>query len=201
MFNKKIDINAPIHELIATRWSGRAYDPSKLIERKEVISLLEAARWAPSCFGYQPWRYIICDKALNGACWTKLLECLSEGNQSWAKNAPLLLLATADLKNSNNDLNKWSEYDTGAASQNLSIQATALGLMVHQMGGFDVDKSRNNFKIPNRYMPMAVISVGYQLPEDKIPEEMKEREYSHRVRNSISENFFEGEWENPIQVS
>ena len=200
MFNKKIDVNAPVHELIAKRWSGRAYDPKKMIARKEIISMLEAARWAPSCFGYQPWRYVVCDKASNELSWEKLLKCLSEGNQSWAQNAPLLLLAIADSKNSKNDTNRWGEYDTGAASENLSIQATALGLMVHQMGGFDLVMARRKFKIPERYVPMAVISIGYQLKEDEIPEGIKEREHNDRVRNIIEENFFEGEWQKPIET-
>ena len=82
MFQKKIDVSAPIHELISARWSGRAYDCNKMLSRKKIISLLEAARWAPSCSGYQPWRYIVCDKISNKLSWSKALECLSEGNQS-----------------------------------------------------------------------------------------------------------------------
>ena len=90
MFNKKINTNAPIHELISARWSGRAYDPNRMLSRQQIISLLEAARWAPSCYGYQPWRYIVCDKASNESSWSKALECLAEGNQVWAKNASVL---------------------------------------------------------------------------------------------------------------
>ena len=201
MFHKKIDVSAPIHELISARWSGRAYDCNKILTRKKIISLLEAARWAPSCSGYQPWRYIICDKLSNELSWSKALECLSEGNQKWAKNAPLLLLTCADSKGSNDNINRWCEYDTGAASENLCLQATALGLMAHQMGGFSVEKARSYFDIPESYVPMAIISIGYQLAEDIIPDNMKNREYSDRNRNTLDMNFFEGSWNKPILLS
>ena len=201
MFQKKIDVSAPIHELISARWSGRAYDCNKMLSRKKIISLLEAARWAPSCSGYQPWRYIVCDKISNKLSWSKALECLSEGNQSWARNAPLLLLTCADSKGPNDNINRWGEYDTGAASENLSLQATALGLMTHQMGGFSIEKARAHFNIPESYTPMAIISVGYQLAEEKIPESMNDREYSVRDRNSLDMNFFEGSWNKPVLLS
>ena len=201
MFNKEIDVYTPIHELISARWSGRAYDSDRMLSRKEIISLLEAARWAPSCSGLQPWRFLVCDKSSNKMSWTKALECLSEGNQDWAKHAPLLLLSCADSIAHNDNINRWSEHDTGAASENLSLQATALGLMVHQMGGFSVEKARKKFDIPERYTPMAMISVGYQLAEDKIPENMREREYSNRTRNTLDKNFFEGSWNEPILLS
>ena len=198
MFNKKIDVSAPIHEMISKRWSGRAYDADKMLARIDIISLLEAARWAPSCSGIQPWRFIVCDKASNKSSWIKALDCLSEGNRDWAQYAPLLLLSCADSKGPTNNINRWGKYDTGAASENLCLQATVLGLMTHQMGGFDMEKARNSFNIPIRYIPMAMISIGYQLTEDKIPENMRDREYSKRERNLLDVNFFEGSWETPV---
>jgi nitroreductase len=195
MFNKDIETKVAIHELIAARWSGRAYDPEKSLSREQIISLVEAARWAPSCFGDQPWRFIIFDKTTNQAAWGKALECLSEGNQAWAKNAPLLLLACADsVFSQNGNPNRWAQYDTGAASLNLSLQATALDLMVHQMGGFDAEKTKIEFSIPERFSPMAMITVGYQLAESAIPEDIKQREYNARARNTLDENFFAGDW-------
>ena len=199
MFTKKIETKVSIHELIAARWSGRAYDAEKFLSREAIISLVEAARWAPSCFGDQPWRFIVFDKATNNAAWDKALNCLAEGNQGWAKDAPLLLLACADsVLSQNGKPNRWGQYDTGAAALNLSLQATALGLMVHQMGGFDAEKTRTEFAIPEQYTPMAMMSVGYQLAEDAIPENIKEREYNPRARNTLDENFFEGTWGDPI---
>ncbi len=198
MFNKKIETKAPIHELIASRWSGRAYDSSRPVEQEQLVSLLEAARWAPSCYGDQPWRFLVFDRMTNMPAWEKACLCLSEGNREWAKQAPLLLLSCADSKLSNGKPNRWGQYDTGAATLNLSLQAASSGLMVHQMGGFDADMAKEAFKIPEQFTSMAIISVGYQLAEDEIPEELKEREYNDRARNPLAENFFDGVWDKPI---
>lgn len=199
MFSKKIETKSTIHDLIASRWSGRAYDPDKFVSQEDIISLIEAARWAPSCYGDQPWRFIVFDKATNEAAWQQAVDCLVEGNRSWAKDAPLLLLSVADsVLSKNGNPNRFGQYDTGAATENLCLQATALGLMVHQMGGFDADKSRDLFSIPEQFTPMAMMSVGYQLAEDKIPEDVKEREYGERERNPLGDNFFNGTWDNPI---
>ena len=199
MFNKKIETKAAIHELIASRWSGRAYNSTKFVSREQIISLIEAARWAPSCFGDEPWRFIVFDKATNESAWEKALDCLAEGNRAWAKDAPLLLLACADsVMSKNGNPNRWGQYDTGAASENICLQATALGLMAHQMGGFDADKTRKDFAIPEQFTPMAMMTVGYQLAEDDIPDDIKEREYGERARNPLENNFFEGTWDKPI---
>lgn len=199
MFTKKIETKVAIHELIAARWSGRAYDSAKMLTREAIMALVEAARWAPSCFGDQPWRFLVFDKATNQAGWDKALSCLVEGNRGWAKDAPLLLLACADsVLSQNGNPNRWGQYDTGAASENLSLQATALGLMVHQMGGFDADKTRIEFAIPEQFTPIAMMTVGYQLPEAAISDDIKEREYNARARNTLDENFFEGHWGEPI---
>jgi nitroreductase len=200
MFNKKIETKAAIHDLIASRWSGRAYDSSKNVSRNDIISLIEAARWAPSCYGDQPWRFIVFDKATNESSWQKALDCLAEGNRAWAKDAPLLLLSCSDsVLSANGKPNRWAQYDTGAATENLCLQAAALGLMVHQMGGYDADKTRELFSIPEQFTPMAMMTVGYQLAEDDIPEDIKEREYNERARNPIEDNFFEGSWEHPVK--
>lgn len=199
MFSKKIETEAVIHELIASRWSGRAYDSEKFVSRENILSLIEAARWAPSCYGDQPWRYIIFDKATNETAWQQAVDCLVEGNRAWAKDAPLLMLSVADsVLTQNGRPNRWGQYDTGAATENLCLQATALGLMVHQMGGFDSDKTRKLFSIPEQFTPMAMLTVGYQLVEDKIPEDVKEREYAERTRNPLGNNFFVGSWGNPV---
>ncbi len=100
-----------------------------------VLALAEAARWSPSCFGDEPWRYIVFDRQTDSEAWQKAFDCLAEGNQNWAAAAPLLLLAVAGLRFSSNEkANRWAQYDTGAASMSLCIQATSMDLMVHQMG-------------------------------------------------------------------
>lgn len=197
MIEKKAITQKPIHELIANRWSGRAFAPDHDISQEQLISLLEAARWAPSCYGDQPWRFIICKKSINEEAWNNAFSCLSEGNQSWASEAPVLILVSADsMLTKNNMPNRWGQYDAGAASMSLCLQATDLGLMVHQMGGFDAEKARKIFAIPDQFTPMAMMAIGYQLPLDSIPEDKKERELSERQRRPLAENFFEGNWGN-----
>jgi len=189
----------PIHDLIAQRWSGRAYDASQGVSKEQVISLLEAARWAPSCFGDQPWRYVVCNKADNLQAWQAAFDCLVPGNQSWAVNAPVLLLICADTLFSHNDKpNKWAPYDTGAATENLCLQATALGLMAHQMGGFDADKARTTFNVPERYQILAMVTVGYQADVESLTGETKERETAPRSRKPLNELFFNGQWDQAI---
>lgn len=195
MFKKKIDTQADINEILASRWSGRAYDAKRPVLHRDILSLLEAARWAPSCFGDEPWRYIVCDKTTNESAWNKAFDCLSEGNQSWAVNAPILILATANTLFAHNGKdNRWAQYDTGAASMSLCVQATSMGLMVHQMGGFSADKAVQAFSIPEQYTAMAMMAVGYQLAKNEIPEDLMERESAERQRNPLGDQFFAGEW-------
>jgi len=185
-----------IHELLANRWSGRAYDADQSVSKEQVVSLLEAARWAPSCFGDQPWRYVVCNKADNLQAWQAAFDCLVPGNQGWAVNAPVLLLICADTLFGHNDKpNKWAAYDTGAATENLCLQATALGLMAHQMGGFDADKARATFNVPERYQILAMVTVGYQASVDTLSGEVKERELAARSRKPLEELFFNGVWQ------
>jgi nitroreductase len=199
MFSKKIETKATIHELIASRWSGRAYDSSRPVEQEQLLSLLEAARWAPSCYGDQPWRFIVFERMTNMPAWEQAELCLGEGNRAWAKHAPLLILACANsVMSKNGNPNRWGQYDTGAATISLCLQAAALGLMVHQMGGFDAEMACEKFEIPEQFTPMAMMTVGYQLPEDEIPDDMKDREYNERARNPLGDNFFDGTWDKPI---
>jgi nitroreductase len=189
----------PIHDIIANRWSGRAYDASKPVSKQQIISLLEAARWAPSCFGDEPWRYVVCNKADNMQAWQAAFDCLVPGNQGWAVNAPVLLLICADtVFRANGKPNKWAPYDTGAATENLCLQAAASGLMAHQMGGFDADKARTTFKVPERFQILPMVTVGYQAPVESLSDEVKERELATRNRQPLGELFFDGAWEKPI---
>jgi nitroreductase len=198
MFEKNALTQTPITDNLARRWSGRAYDPDRPVAHVQLLPLLEAARWAPSCFGYQPWRFLIWDRHADAATWQRAFDCLVEGNRAWAAQAPLLLLATADSQFADGRANRWSQYDTGAAAMSLAVQATALGLMVHQMGGFDAGRIRTEFAIPESFDCLAMITVGYQLPIDRIPEELKERELAPRSRRELGETFFAGAWGRPF---
>jgi len=188
-----------IEETIANRWSGRAYDASKAVTQAQVIALVEAARWAPSCFGDEPWRFIIWNKNTDAAAWQKAFDTLVPFNQGWVKDSPILILATANtLFGHNGKENRWGAYDTGAASENICLQATALGLMAHQMGGFDADKVRAAFSIPEQFQLMAMISVGYPVDVSTLAGEVLERETAARKRKALGEVFFADAWEQAI---
>lgn len=190
----------PIHDLLANRWSGRAYDASQPVTQVQLIRLLEAARWAPSCFGDQPWRFVVCQKAENPAAWQAAFDSLVPGNQAWAINAPVLILVCADTVFSHNEKpNKWGAYDTGAAVENLCLQATALGMMAHQMGGFDAEQARAAFKVPERYQILPMVTVGYAAAIETLSDELKERELAPRQRKPLEALFYNGSWETPLR--
>jgi len=202
MIEKKAETSVPIHELIARRWSGRAFAPDRRVADGDILALLEAARWAPSCYGDQPWRYIVCNKYTNMEAWQNAAACMSAGNQSWARHAPLLILVVADnFMARDGRANRWGQYDTGAASMSLCLQATDLGLMTHQMGGFDANSARKLFCIPVQCTPMSVLAVGYALPESDIAPELKERELRARVRSPLTEHFYDGAWNVPYVIT
>jgi nitroreductase len=189
----------PINNVIASRWSGRAYDASKLVSSEQIIALLEAARWAPSCFGDQPWRFIVWNKKTDEGAWQQAFECLAPSNQTWVKDAPVLMLVCADtLFNHNQQPNRWAQYDTGAAAENLCLQAGSMGLMAHQMGGFNADNVREKFEIPAQYNPMAMLSVGYAADIASLEGDVLIRETAARSRRPLKDLFFAESWGKPI---
>ena len=200
MLKKSAVTQVAIADLIAHRWSPRAIDPDQPVSREQILALLEAARWAPSCFGDQPWRYLLWDRFRDAAAWQQAFECLAEGNQGWVKNAPLLLLSIATPNfGHNNKSNRWAQHDTGAASENLCLQATALGLVAHQMGGFDPEQAKIRFNIPTDHVCMAMIAVGHPGPTEVLPEALRERELAARERKPLAEMVFEGAWNQSLQ--
>jgi nitroreductase len=195
MQHKPAKTSVKIHDLIQTRWSPRAIDPDKDVSHEDLTALLEAARWAPSCFNDQPWRFIVWVKSQDETSWQQALSCLAEKNQLWAKNAPVLMLSIAmDNFNHNGKPNRWAMYDTGAASVSLCFQATALGMVVHQMGGFNAEKARDLFKLPSDCTPMSMIAVGYQADIDVLDDDFKEAELAERSRASLDQRFYFGQW-------
>ncbi|MBT6043528.1 MAG: nitroreductase family protein [Gammaproteobacteria bacterium] len=195
MINKAIDVSAPVHELISSRWSGVSYDPAKMVDDADLRAMAEAARWAPSCFGDQPWRVIFCSKSSDSEAWQQAYSCLAEGNQPWCQHAPVLAIICADtLFSQTDEENAWGAYDTGAAAISICLQASSLGLMTHQMAGFSPDLARETFTIPARYQPMAMMTIGYQCAEADIPEALRGRELAPRKRNPLAEHFFLSGW-------
>lgn len=199
---KVAETSRTIHRLIAERWSPRAFDRTKPVSREQLVALFEAARWAPSCFGDEPWRYIVWDRDRDEAAWQKAFDCLTPGNQLWVKNAPILITSIANSAFGHNGKpNRWAQHDTGAASENLVLQAAASGLAAHQMGGFDAEKLRATFGIPAGFTPMAMIAVGHRGNADLLPPDYRARELASRARKPLTEKFFEGGWGAPLSVA
>lgn len=149
-----------INKLIKDRKSIRAFC-DKEVEQEKLELMFEAAHWAPSSMNEQPWRFIYVTK--NDADYDKVFSALNDGNKKWAVKAPVLLVAIA--KNNyhyKNRENTHAMYDLGQAVAMLSVQATDLGLYVHQMGGVHFDVLQENLKIPDDYTPSTVIAVGYK---------------------------------------
>lgn len=191
--------SAAIAPALAERWSPRAIDASRPVTHEHLLSLLEAARWAPSCFGEEPWRYIVWNRFVDAESWQRALDCLTPKNQIWAKNAPLLLLSLADpIFTKNQKPNRWAQHDTGAASENLCVQAATLGLVAHQMGGFDQDKIKRSFNIPETLTALAVIAVGHPGNPAELEADQQEKELGPRQRKPLSENFFLSGWGIPF---
>ena len=189
-----------INDIIEARWSPRAFDPDKQVSHDDLMALLEAAHWAPSCFNDQPWRFVVCNKATDYSGWQNALAILAEKNRRWAKNAPVLILAVAmENFNHNGQPNRWAMYDTGAASVSLCLQATAMGMSVHQMGGFDAEKAREVFNLPVDCKPMSMMAVGYQAKVKVLDEDFKEAEVAARSRALLNERFYMGQWGRGIQ--
>lgn len=173
-------------QLLSKRYSGYEFDTSRSVSHEQLQKIVEAGRLAPSSYNEQPWSFIICDRNTNQKAYDKALSTLVELNQGWAKNAPVLVISVATNKSTQNgETNRWAPYDTGAAAFGMMLQATSLGLMAHQMGGFDEVKVRKEFSIPNDFTPMSVMAIGYPAANET---------QKDRKRKAISENFFSGTW-------
>jgi len=187
-----------IHPILASRWSPRAFNAARPVERSKLIACLEAARWAPSCFGDEPWRFIVCDLSQDKDTWQRLLDCLTPKNQEWAKNAPVLMLACSAAQFRKGNPNRWGGYDTGQAAISLCLQAGSLGLASHQMGGFDSEAVRTAFDIPADFTPMAAIALGYRADAGILDEGFRNVELTGRQRRPMGESFFAGGWNQPV---
>ena len=178
-----------VNELIRNRWSPRAFSGEK-ISTEIMMSLFEAASWAPSSRNEQPWRFIygIKNEGLN---YNKIYDTLVLWNQEWAKSAPLLVLTVAKLDSEfHNRENTFALYDLGQSVANLALQATSLNLYCHQMGGFDEEKAKETFQLPPHYNAVSVIAIGYLGDPNILPEDMKELELKARTRYDLDKIIF-----------
>lgn len=184
-----------INELMRRRWSPRAFEDDRAVERDKILTMLEAARWAPSCFNDQPRSFVVFDGSDDVAL-GKARDCLSPGN-AWARKAPMLMISVArETFEYNGKPNRWGQHDTGLATENLLLEAVEMGLAAHPMAGFDADRARVEFGIPEGFTPMAMIAIGYPYrgPLEDLDEKLRGKELASRERKSISEIAFAGFW-------
>jgi nitroreductase len=191
--SKDASLDHPIHELLVKRWSPYAFS-NKPVSKDDLRSLFEAARWAPSSYNEQPWRYIIATQNEPEA-FKGLLSCLVEGNQPWAKAAPVLALGCTSQKFAlNGQPNAAAEHDLGAASAYLTFEATARGLCVHQMIGILPDRARELYQIPADVRPLTGLAIGYLGDSNALAETYKKRDLAVRQRKRVAEFLFAGRW-------
>jgi nitroreductase len=181
----------PIHELLARRWSTRAFT-SQPVAPETLRVLFEAARWAPSSGNGQPWHFLVARKQ-DAADFEKLASTLNPGN-AWAKAAPVLAIAVAALERAPGKPNAHAWFDLGLACENLALQATALGLAVHMMAGFSADQARAVCGIPERFAPVAALAIGYPADPATLPEDLRAKDLAPRTRKPQSEFVFSATW-------
>ena len=196
MTQKKASTEYPISELLAERWSPYGFG-DRPVAPADLRSLFEAARWAASSYNEQPWNYLVATKE-DPEEFEKILSCLVEANQAWAKAAPVLALGVVNLTFArNNKANRAAVHDLGLASASLVLEATARGLSVHQMIGILPDKAREVFHIPENSEAWTALAIGYKADPDKLPEALRARDLAPRSRKPLSQFVFTGKWGNP----
>ena len=190
---KQASPDHPINEHLAARWSPCAM-ADRDVSDADVRSLFEAARWAASSRNEQPWSYIVAKRS-NAEEFAKILSCLVEANQVWARHASVLAIACfATTHARNGEPNPAASHDLGAASASLTFEATSRGLMVHQMIGILSDRARELFHVPAGVTPLTAIAIGYEGDPNALPEPQRQRDLAPRTRKPLSEFVFTGEW-------
>ncbi|MGG5890363.1 nitroreductase family protein [Falsiroseomonas sp. HC035] len=190
----------PIHPLLAARWSPRAFTGAPVTAEQEA-SLLEAGRWAASCFNEQPWVFVTARKEAEPEAFAKLLSLLSVNNQAWAPAAGLLVIGFARTKfAANGNPNAVAYYDLGQAVAQMALQAVELGLGSHQMRGFDVERARVELGVPADHDPVVAVAFGVTGTPDLLPEALAAREKAPRVRKPITEFAHVGAFGTPVKV-
>lgn len=185
----------PIHHLIKNRWSPVCFDASKNVEPEQIGSLFEAIRWAASSFNEQPWVFLLGTKD-NKEAYDKLFSCIMGFNQEWVQNAPVIAIAVTKMKFDHNQTpNRHAFHDIGLALGNLCLQAEAMSLRVHFMGGFDVEKTRKIYNIPEDYEPVTAIAIGYEGNVNNFPAQLQERDKKPRTRKPLQEFVFTDDWD------
>ena len=190
---KPAETQYPVAEILRRSWSPRSFS-DRLVEPEKLQSLFEAARWAASSFNEQPWNFIVATKQKPEEH-ARLLSCLVEGNQRWARAAPVLVVSVAKLNfDKTGKPNRHAFHDVGLAMGNVLVQATALGLFVHQMAGFSPEKVREIYGVPEGFEPVAAMAIGYGLVAEDLPEAFREFDLGARRRKPAGNFVFETRW-------
>ena len=190
---KKVDPAHPVQQLIIRRWSPYAF-ADRPVSDEDLRSVFEAGRWSASSFNEQPWRYIIATRA-SPMEFVRLLSCLEDGNQVWAKAAPVLAIGcTTMYLSQNGQPNAAAEHDLGLANATLTLEATSRGLSVHQMIGILPDKARDLYGIPAGFRPLTGLAIGYVGDPGLLPDDLRIRDLTQRTRRPLSEFVFGGQW-------
>lgn len=189
---KKAQTSVPIHPILADRWSPRSFDPKALISTEDMTAFLEAARWAPSSYNFQPWRFIISRRG--DETFQKICEGISGFNQVWAPNASALIAVVVEQKTEGHIYPPIALFDTGLAVSQMTIEAHHRGFIVHQMVGFDKEKMNKSFDISGQRDCIVILAIGQQGPAENLPEgQAREREVLPRERNQLSDLIISGD--------
>ena len=180
----------PIDALFIDRWSPRAMSGEDIAEG-ELMSLLEAARWAPSSGNAQPWRMLYARRS--GAAWPTFLGLLTEGNRAWAARAAALVLFVSRSVNDRGLATVTHSYDTGTAWGFFALQGFLKGYVVHGMQGFDYERARTELRIPAEFRVEAMAAVGWPAAKETLPAALQARE-SPNDRRPLEQTVFEGGW-------
>lgn len=172
-------------DIFLKRSSGRNYDRTRHVTHEQLQLLIKSAQAAPSSSNEQPWNFIICDRFTAPEAFNKVLQTLVPQNKNWAQDAAVLIVVVASLHSRKGTLNKWALYDTGAAAFSMALEATLLGLMAHQMGGFSAQQISQEFAISDTYLPIAIIAIGYAH---------EAHDSRQKRRKPYEENFFWNTW-------
>src|SRR4051794_3783135 len=173
----------PLHPLLAQRWSPRALDAGHELSDEQLAALLEAARWAPSASNTQPWRFAVTRRGT--AAFAAVREALAPGNRVWVSAASALVVVGAETTGPDGAARPWAVYDTGQAVAHLSVQAQHEGLSVHQLGGFDRDRTAAALDLPREVAPLVVLAIGRRDAAVDLPEPFASREVAVRERLPI----------------
>ena len=184
--------NYDVHPLIVNRWSPRSMTGEELSD-DELMPLFEAARWAPSSYNAQLWRFVYAKRRTE--FWDTFVDLLFEGNRAWAKQAAALVVVTSRKLFERNDKPAATyAFDAGAAWENLALEGTRRGLVVHGMQGFDYEKARTALHVPDNYDVLAMIAIGKRAPKESLPSQLQEMERPND-RRPLSEIVIAGRFE------